>query len=321
MSRFGKRLAIAAFATIALAHPAFAASPEEIATARELYKAGADALDAGNAQVAVDKLGAAWGLLKTPVIGLALARAQDKLGHLVESREAALATLQLPKAPDETSLSVDARAEATKLVDALRTRVPHVMIVVTGPDAEVATVKLDGIAIPPIALRSARQTNPGLHTVAAQTEDGRHVEVSVSLAESETKDATLVLPPALDKPERQPTDTEPHLERTQRSTSPLVWVGLTIGGIGLVTGAISGSMAFASAGSLGNDCNTNKLCPSSSSNALSFAQTTATISTIGFVTFGVGAIMLVTGLLIGGPKHVQGHARIVPTLDGLAGTF
>ncbi len=136
---FGRCLTIAA---ILFAANARAANPSaaDVATARELYKQGADALDAGNAKLAADKLSQAWALVQTPVIGFDLARAQSALGHLVEAREAALGVQRIPVAKDETARSSEARGDATKIAAQLEPRSPHVTRDVRGLAGHAATV-------------------------------------------------------------------------------------------------------------------------------------------------------------------------------------
>src|SRR5260370_42445676 len=100
MATFGELRVLCAVVLVAGA--ARATNPTDVATARELYKVGADALDMGDPKAAVEKLTQAWALVQTPVIGTDLARAHKALGHLVEAREAALAVQRLALAHDET---------------------------------------------------------------------------------------------------------------------------------------------------------------------------------------------------------------------------
>ncbi len=193
MATFGDERRVAAIALVltALAPRAYAGnpSPADVATARELYKDGADALDAGNVKVAAEKLAQAWSLVQTPVIGTDLARAQRSLGRLVEAREAALAVQRLAVAHDETSRSTQARTDADKIALELAPRIPHVKVTAQGVGSgHAATVKLDGAIVPEAALSAARQANPGKHTATIDTDDGRHAEGAVTLAEGETKE-------------------------------------------------------------------------------------------------------------------------------------
>lgn len=214
-------------------------TPEQIATARELYKQGADALDALDAKTAVEKLVAAWALVQTPVIGFDLARAQLALGHLVEAREAALAVARLPAVATETPKSQQARTQSFDMADAIAKRIAHVTIRIEGldPDRE-AQVKLDGATIPRAALSVTHQVNPGKHRITIDLADGQKREGTVSLAEGETKELVLDVPaplPANAKPlppapiATSPIGSAPPPEKS-RSISPVVWIGAGVTG-------------------------------------------------------------------------------------------
>ena len=322
--------------------PAYGSGAENVATARELYKQGADALDAGKSSLAVERLTAAWALVQTPVIGFDLARAHLAMGHLVEAREAALAVARTPVGADETARSTQARADADKLAVSIGTRIPHVNIRFAGGAIGHGTVKLDGIVVPEAALTVARQTNPGAHTATVDTDDGRHAEGAVTVAEGETKEIVLTLPPppaivtpppvtgvappTVVTPPGEPVHDRP--PATTSGVSPLVWIGAAAGGVGLAVGAITGAFALSKAATVRDGCNLHVgadiVCPSSLSSDLSAAHTFATVSTIGFITAGVGAGVLMLGLVLGGKRTSDTHARVVPMfgpISGVAGTF
>jgi hypothetical protein len=347
MSRSGKQLASSIALSLALASfPAIAASPADVGTARELYKQGADALDAGNPTAAVDKLAAAWAWVHTPVIGFALARAHHQLGHLVECREMALAVVRLPKAPDETALSASARAGAEQLAATIAPRIAHLSVAIAGAGVENTTVTLDGAPVPPAALRIARQANPGPHTVKAETADGRHGEVTVTLAEAETKEATVTISPVskAEKPPERPVavavtpslagETAAPPVSSRRGVSPVVWIGVVASGVGFATTAVFGGIAYGKKRALSSQCTLQNasddgksVCPASSSDDLSWAQTAGTIATIGAVTMGVGLATVVTGLLLrggGGGDGTRSRASVSPMIgpvSGVTGTF
>jgi hypothetical protein len=333
-------LASTGFATNAAAsHP----SVTDIATARELYKDGADALDMGNAKVAVEKLAQAWSLVQTPVIGTDLARAQRRLGHLVEAREAALAVQRLPSAHDETSRSTEARTDADKIAAELVSRIPHVKLTLQGVgEGHAATVKFDGAVVPEGSLAVARQANPGAHIATLDTDDGRHAEGSATLAEGETKEISLTVPAptTTTTTEPKPTALEPqHVDRKPDAIapmpqsahySPVLWVGVTTSAVGLVVGALTGAFALNEASIVKQQCQATGtdgklLCPPAYAGDLDSANALGIVSTIGFAALGVGAVLVVVGLAVGKSKSDSPmHARIIPLLgpvSGIAGVF
>ena len=327
-------------AAIFFAGVAQATNPTDVATARELYKSGADALDMGDPRTAVVKLTQAWALVQTPVIGTDLARAHKSLGHLVEAREAALAVQRLTIAHDETSRSTQARADADKIAVELAPRIPHVKLAVSGVgDGHTATVKLDGSVVPEAVLAVARQANPGSHVATVDTDDGRHAEGNVTLAESETKDLSLTLS-APTAPPKEPAKIEPetHAEIAKpqappqtvvlqpdrsSSLSPVLWIGVVTGGVGLAFGALTGAFALSEADTVKRGC-PSLVCGPDMTGHLAAANTLGILSTIGFVTAGVGVALGITGAVLSSGKHAPAHARIVPFLgptSGIAGTF
>lgn len=324
------RATILLFALAAAAH---AAPPSEsVATARELYKQGSEALDAKDYKTALDKLTAAWALVQTPVIGVDLARAHLALGHLVDARESALGVMRIAPASDETARSREARDEAAKIAEALAPRIPHVTIKLQGAIPEGTTVKLDGHSIPLAALSVSHQVNPGAHKIEIDTVDGRHLGTSIEVRERETKEAALgPLPEAtVNEPTNPRVDANPYAvkEKTAEkpvattSISPLVWVGGSVAVLGLGFGIVGGAIAMGSASNLSSHCTTmingKYVCPPQYASDLSTGNTAATLSTVGFIAAGVGVGALVIGVLLSG-KHETTAQRGVPRFAPMLG--
>jgi hypothetical protein len=320
-----------AAALLSWSAPSLAAgpTPEQIATARELYKQGADALDALDAKTAVEKLVAAWALVQTPVIGFDLARAQMAVGHLVEAREAALAVSRLPAVPTETARSTQARTQSQEMADAIAPRIAHLTVKVTGlaPDQD-AVIKLDGAIVPREALTVAHQVNPGAHTATIILPDGQKREETITLAEGAKSELVLETPTPLPPTEKPPplviaptTTTAPPPEK-QRPISPIVWIGVGVTGAGLAIGAIAGAFALSEAGAVRDRCTLviglDHVCSQADAGHLSSASTSATISTVGFIGAGIGVGIIVTGLILT-VTHTSKSARLTPF--GVAGTF
>ncbi len=338
MTRFGSATCAIAI-LIGVASNAAATGPESsenVATARELYKAGADALDAGDNKTALEKLTAAWALAQTPVIGTTLARAHLAVGHLVDARESALAVARLPPAPNETVRSTQARKEADELATQIAPRIPHVNLSIVGLGSHDAIVKLDGVTVPIAALAVSRQANPGPHMATVDTDDGRHGEGSTNVAEGETKGIDIVLPALASNalppaPDKLPATTAPATMSTPAATpivttsspSPLVWIGIGTSAAGLALGAITGAFALSEAATVKANCkgvgaDGANYCGPAYTGDLSGAKTMATVSTIGFITAGVGVAVLVTGLLLSGKKH-DATAFVSPMIGPISG--
>jgi hypothetical protein len=89
---------------------------------------------------------------------------------------------------------------------------------------------------------------------------------------------------------------------TVRRTHPLTYVGLVTAGIGVGVGTVTGAMALSQASTLKSDCPGGR-CPPDTHDALHRASALGTTSTIAFAVAGVGAVLLVTGLLLSGGEE------------------
>jgi len=334
--------ACAAVTFVAISAPGVARaapSADAIATARHLFQEGTDALASGDLTTARDRFAAAWSLAQTPIIGVALAKAHERLGELVEAREACLAVGRSPRLPDETDRSSAARTEADALAAALEPRIARVTIALQGAAPErVSSLTFDGVVVPEAARAAPRQTNPGTHRIVALV-GVAPVVVTIVVNEGETASATVELPPEAPvapapiasqgvgpppaAPSKAPVGSEGVPPRT---TSPLVGVGLAVGAVGLAVGAVSGAIAMSKASSVRANCQ-NGICQRPYESDLSTAQTTATIATIAFACAGGGAALMVIGLFSGASSHPadeKGSGASIwlgPGSAGLRGSF
>jgi hypothetical protein len=102
--------------------------------------------------------------------------------------------------------------------------------------------------------------------------------------------------------------------------------GFTVGGVALAAGAITGLMSIQKTSTVKTACNGNE-CPASSASDLDSARSTAAISTIAFVTGGVGLAVGVSALLIGDKPSSEPAttAKVSPWIGlgsaGVRGTF
>jgi hypothetical protein len=187
--------AVAAFAVapIAFAPIAYGQSAADLETARALFKEGKELRARGDLRGAVEKLRAAHAAGRTPITGLELARTHALLGELVEAREVALGVARIPVAADETERSAEARAEASRLAEEVRERIPDVTVHLAGVPAGAAPeVTVDGHSLPPPLVGEPFKVDPGLHVIAvAGAGAGAQSSATVTLAERESKHVTL----------------------------------------------------------------------------------------------------------------------------------
>ena len=127
---------------------------------------------------------------------------------IVEARDTAIAVTRLPTKPREPAPFVKARAEATKLVDALEPRIPSVQIAVEGPPVGThVDITLDGVSVPSKSLELARKTNPGKHSIQATANGYTDATTEVTLAEGETVNVKLSLARLPEKPSLNPAQS------------------------------------------------------------------------------------------------------------------
>jgi hypothetical protein len=314
---------------LALASPAFAAnpSPQDFATARELYKQGKDLRAAGDLRGAFEKLKAAHALGHTPLTGIELARTEVLLGLLVEARETCLGIARLPVESDETERSAEARTDAAKLAEELRPRLATLRLHVTSQAAAIVTV--DGETVPSVSVDEPRLVNPGHHVVTAHVEGGTNASSAVDVTEGSTQDVALAPPPApiaiVTHDHDRDHDHDDHSDQTHHGLGAVTIAGITIASAGLVVGSIGGIVAMSS--SVNTSVCPNYQCTSAAAlQDLNSARSAALASTIGFSVAGAGIVLLVVGLVTHtSSKESMRGIRIVPDLGfdhiGVSGAF
>lgn len=272
-------------------------------TARTLVVSGREKRAAGALAEALADFERAHAIMHVPTTALDLGVTQEKLGLLVEARATLLESLRTPAQPGEPEAFKRARASAKKLADEIAPRLATLEIVVS-PDA---TVRIDAAEIPTSSLGGPLKVNPGRHTlVVAQGTQEQHRDVE--LQEGETKTVDLSSSRASSKPAR---------ERAKASTPPpatapsntLLWVGIGLGGAGLITGSITGLMAMNVYDDVTAQCAGGRLCPPATHDDISRGSTFGTISTISFVVAAAGAV-IVAYSLFSSPRAAKSAATL-----------
>jgi hypothetical protein len=180
-------------AAVALAVPAPAQTAADKATAREAATEGINLYRAGKYADALDRLRRAQSLYDAPVHLLYIARAQDKLGQLVEAAEnyRLLDHYTLPAgAPAAWTAAVE---DGRKELAALEPRIPKLRIVTSPGNVTDATLRIDGANVSSAVIGIPRPANPGKHHVVLSAPGFALAEADAELAEGETKDVTVTL--------------------------------------------------------------------------------------------------------------------------------
>ena len=289
-------LALAAFAfvTPAIADP----TPIDREVARGFMAEGRADRDKGNLQGALKAFAQADAIMHVPTTGMELARAYAAVGQLVAAHEAAVFVTRIAETPSDPTPFKVARENARAFIDELEPRIPSLVIHVTGTAEGVRpTVTIDGIAVTSDPPEQPQLVDPGHHAIVAKTPTAIATR-EVDVAERETKEVTLELAP---QPSLVVAGTSSEKAASSRpSLAPvLVYGGFGLAAGGLAVGAVTGIVSIADTNIIKNSgkCH-NDVCLPSERDALSSANTMATISTVSFVLAGAGAIAGTIGLFL-----------------------
>ncbi len=287
-------------------------------TARSLMDAGDAKMAAGDYAGTLEAYLAADKIMGVPTTGIDLGRAQAKLGMLLEARDTWLRVTRYPARSDEPDVFTRAREDARALAKLIAGRIPSLQIEVAGVADDVPiTVTVDGVTLPAGTHRFPRKVNPGYKTITATAPDHSEARQAVDVAQAEERVVKLTLAPLTHVPE--PT------------TSPLVYVGFGIGGVGLIAGTITGVLSLAQASDIKDRCD-GTTCPRSAQEDIDSAKVVANVSNVAFAIGGVGVGLGVLGLFLPGeaepaqapPGQVAGlevEPLVGPGWLGLGGRF
>lgn len=187
--------------------PAAAQTEEEIAGARSAATQGVKAYEAGDYAQAVDLFQRAESLVHAPPHLLYMARAHEKLGHLVTARELYNKIIRENLPPSAPQAFRDAQTAAEEEMRAVEPRLARLTVTVEVPPGVVPMVTMDGKEVPPALLGVARPIDPGEHVVEAKA-DG-HLPTRQVTVLNEGGTGALALKLEVDP--NAPTSAEPTL--------------------------------------------------------------------------------------------------------------
>jgi hypothetical protein len=310
---------------VGFAPAARAQTDEARASARAAATEGLHALQEGRYKDALDLCTRAESLMHAPTHLLLIARAQTKLGHLVEAQEAYIKIERERLAPGAPRAFADAQAAAADEQTALAPRVPTLKVTVDG-GADDVEVTLDGAPFPAARIGIASPINPGSHTLEAKSASAAADPVTVTVAEGAKETATLVMksvasteplagaPPA---PEAPPAVAP---ESSHTGLRVAGWIGVGIGVVGLAAGTIFVIKNHADRNDANALCGTSG-CPESKRSQIgSFDHSADQAATGSWISYGVGAAGLIAGaamLWIGHGKPAAAHSgQLTPWFGG-----
>lgn len=323
----------------------FAVDTATRAAARDIGMEGVEAYEAGDYLKAKERLERAYAVLPVPSLALWSARALEKNGLLLEASERYLEATRLStEGAGEAQVQIDAQAEAEEERDALRARIPKVIVDIQGAPLEEVEVMIDGAAVARALYGAGRPSNPGEIKVVAKWGE-REIAGKVTLKEGDEKKISLNFnnsaapPPArASTPEstgapapQQEAPTQAGATSSPQDTPPrrsgsgqrvVGWIGVGVGSAGLVFGGITGFLAMQKNDKLSENC-PDRVCGRESKVDRWMYNNFRIMSSAGLIAGGVVAATGIT-LLVTAPKN-ESTAFVSPYVGlssaGVKGAF
>jgi tetratricopeptide (TPR) repeat protein len=153
------------------------------ANARSLATEGIELYNEGRYADALDRLERAQSLFDAPMHLLYIARAQVKLGQLVEASETYRRLIRVELSQETPAAVREAVEAADAELDGVEARVSALRIEIVPPNEPGLVVTIDDKPVSPAAIGVDRPMNPGRHRIRASVSDGRRVETTIELAD------------------------------------------------------------------------------------------------------------------------------------------
>lgn len=301
-------------------------------TARSLMDQGVEREEAKDYAAALKAFQGAHALVKFPMTGLAVARAQAGLGMLLEALEMATLVKHMAPRPNETPSYAKARADADALAQRLSARIPSVQVSVEGPK-EKSEVSIDGTVLPAAAATLPRKVNPGKHVIVATASGYEPASLEVMVPEGKVLPVNVTLQPlATSGPggDVMPPGGGDGDKASGGGLSPLVYAGFGVGAAGIIAGTVTGIISLSKTSSIKDQCDgATGACPAATAEDISSANTIANVSNISFALGAAGVAVGVVGIFLSGgakkaPPPTTG-LRVTPVVGpgsvGVVGVF
>jgi hypothetical protein len=322
-------LALTFWSALAVAAP----SAQDRERARGFMDLGDDKAATGDFDGALKAYQAADGIMGVPTTGLEVGRALEKLGRLIEARDAFVKVARFPREAGESSVFTTARDKAAELANALDTRIPRLSFKITGvPSGTPVQVNLDGNPLGPELLGLPVKVNPGKVTLRATAPGFLPVESEVTLGEREAKEVPLAFQPdpnAAAKPARTDAPVSKASTAQGGRSRTLMWTAFGVGVAGIATGTVTGSLSLSKTKTAQGSCDGNQ-CPKAVEKDLDAAKTLANVANVGFAVGVVGAGVGIWQLLstsgdapkkAAAPPGLRAEAHVGIGSITVAGTF
>lgn len=284
-------LLLTSFSTLSIAQ---SPADDQKRAARAAAEAGYEAMIAEDYEAALKFLARAESDFHAPTHVLMMAEAYDKLGKIVEAREALLSVVNERVGENASDAFLDAQKEASEQLAVLDPRVPRVTITVNvtrggEPISAAATeVYLNDVRVPTSAFDAPYPINPGKYQARIRLDDTDGDVVEFAVDEGQVTAIEL----SIDAPALATTDAVSSSSE-RRGTPAMAYVGWGVGGLGIVAGTITGAIAMSKVSSLKKDHCQGTECDPAYQDDFNRAETLGWVST---ASFAVGAAGVAVGL-------------------------
>jgi len=324
------RIVVTIAAVLLVRRPAWAGDPTDAdrATARELGGAGLAALDAKDYPTALDRLSRALVLYDVPTLRLGRARALRGMGQLVSAAENYRAIVLRTPVKTDPPAFVQAARDARRELPEVEAKVAHLTIMLSGSPA---SLRVDGVEWPAVAIGVPRPLDPGEHVVEA-TDAAQQVQsqkVVLAAGQNERLDIMLSAPKPPPEPIAVGSATTPSAvasmaappppDQQATSTNHTAAIVTTVISGALAAGALITGVIALSDKSDFNDQNRADVPQATKEDLRSQASTMAAVSTV-----LTGAALVGTGLSIyfwATPSHTEPAQAHSSASGGLVLTF
>lgn len=318
MSPMARARIVLVAVALGLAPRAAAAQPSAQATAKPLAEQGIELYHAGSYAEALQALERAEAAFSAPVHRVYMARANAKLGRLVEAKRLYDDALAEPPKPNENTALTAIREAARREVDALRVRIPSLRLAVSGVPRDSVRVRVDRRSIPLGELERGVAVNPGEHTIAVTVEGRTARTRTVTLTEGSAERLEIVFdepapvqpaaaaPSAAPDPgERPDPDERPDPGEAAGPSRIPAAIAFGLGAVGLGVGAATGVITLNKVSDIKSRCVDGHCPPEDAANG-DAAGTLAVVSTVSFVAGAVGVVTGVVLLSLSGDRRAAG---------------
>lgn len=287
--------------SLSVAAPAVVAKPsaKDVAAAKKSSKEGQQLEKKKSYEEAKAAYQKSLELDDTPDTRIRLAGVERELGNLVEAAE------HLRAAIDAPGVSFAQKTKAQNALKKLEKRIPTLTLDL--PQGFSGKVRVDDRELGASELSAPIALNPGSHEVRAESDGHKPFSESVTLAEKDKKNLSVLLtelPPAQPEPEPAPAPEK----KEGGGDNTFAYISLGVGVVGLAVGTYMGLKAKSTKSELDDSCR-NDVCTDAEKDLYDRGKSQANIATAGFIVGGVGIGLGTVLLLSGGGKEGKVEAR------------